>query len=264
MRSSSIRGLGLLVAALSAVAAMATAPGLAEVIQERGIRVRVEGSLSPTRLPRRGTVPVAVSVSGRIAAVGTSRRPQLELMTIAINREGSLATLGLPLCRLGRIDPATSEEALQACGDSLIGRGTFSADVELPEQSPFPSRGTVLAFNGKLNGRPAILAHIYGDKPVPTSYVLPFVVSRAKGTFGTVLKASLPRVTGEWGFVTGLSIRLHRLFSFHGDNRSFATAGCPAPVGFQSAVFPLMKTTFTFEGGVNLSETLIESCKVRD
>jgi hypothetical protein len=76
---------------------------------------------------------------------------------------------------------STTAEAISACRSSLVGTGTFSANVKLPEQSPFPSEGKVLAFNGRFKGRPAILAHIYGTRPVPTSYVLPFTISRGKG-----------------------------------------------------------------------------------
>jgi hypothetical protein len=111
-----------------------------------------------------------------------------------------------------------------------------------------------LAFNGKLRGRPALFAHIYGTEPVPTSYVLPFeIAKKTKGTYGTTLTASPPQVTGEWGYVTGVSLDL---------KRGYARAGCPAPEGFPGASFPLMRTRFSFAGGVALTSTLTRSCKV--
>jgi hypothetical protein len=39
---------------------------------------------------------------------------------------------------------------MEACDGSLVGRGHFSADVELPEQTSFPSEGRILAFDGRL------------------------------------------------------------------------------------------------------------------
>jgi hypothetical protein len=234
--------------------ALTAASGEAEVSQERGVRVAVRGKLSPSRLPRRGQAPVAVSVSGRIGSYGAAALPQLERMTIAINRAGRLESAGIPRCRVGQIQPSNDRQALEACRRSLIGEGSFSADVRLPEQSPFPSVGRVLAFNGTIGGRPAILAHIYGTKPLPTSYVLPFRVRSVKGIFGTQLEAVFPRLTGEWGFVTGISLRL--------DRSRFLSAGCPAPSGFGGAVFPLIRTSFAFAGGIDLTNTLTRSCKV--
>lgn len=232
-----------------------------EVSQKHGVRVAVDGRLAPQRLPRHGLAPVSVTVSGQIGATAQTAPPQLKKLEIAINRQGHFSYKGLPLCRLGHIDPSTTQEALAACRQSLVGEGHFSADVRIPEQSPFPSEGKVLAFNGKLNGRQAIFAHIYGTKPVPTSYVLPFLVKGTRGIFSTVLEASLPRVTGEWGFVTGISISLNRRFTVRGAQRSFLSAGCPAPSGFSRAVFPLMRTTFSFDGGLSLTDTLTRNCR---
>jgi hypothetical protein len=214
-------------------------------------------------LPRHGAAPVAVSFGGNIASTSPSGPPQLERIAVAINRHGHLDTRGLPRCRIGRIDPSTTREALAVCRSSLIGKGSFSANVKLPEQSPFPSEGRILAFNGRLRGRPAVLAHIYGTSPVPTSIVLPFRVKGTSGTFGTLLSASLPRVTGDWGYVTGLEMTLQRRFSFRGRDRSYLSAGCPAPAGFRQAIFPLARTSFSFEGALTLTSTITRSCRVR-
>ncbi len=252
---------GVIVAALVGSAALLSPLASAETKEEHGVRVSVDGRLLPKKLPRHGTAPVSVSVSGRIGSKASSPPPQLEKLTIAINRHGHLSSRGLPRCRIGHIDPSTTSEAMAACGPALVGDGTFSANVRLPEQSPFPSDGKVLAFNGKLGGRPAIFAHIYGTDPVPTSYVLPFFIKSSGGTFGTVLETSLPRVTGEWGFVTGISMTLDRRFTVGGKQRSFLSAGCPAPDGLGLAVFPLLRTSFGFEGGVKVTSTVNRVCK---
>ena len=240
--------------ALIAVGALCSL-AIAETSQKNGVRVAVDGDLSPNRLPRRGSAPVSVSVSGQISPIGSSTLPQLQKMTVAINSAGHLDLRGIPHCRIGHINPSTNQEALEACRSSLIGEGSFSADVKLPEQSPFPSEGKLLAFNGTIGGKPAIFGHIYGTKPLPTSFVLPFKVKQAKGTFGTILEAAFPRATGEWGYVTGISLDL--------DKKRFLSAGCPAPKGFSKAVFPLMKTSFDFAGGLQLNNTLTRTCKAK-
>jgi hypothetical protein len=267
MRQGGTKGKAALRGALALAGALAllawAPPSDAELIQEGNVRVALSGSLTPKRLPRHGTAPVTVSIGGHISQSGNGPPPQLQEVTFAFNSAGKLDLKGLPHCRLGHIDPSTSSEALLACRSSLIGEGRFSANVRFPEQSPFPSQGKVLAFNGVLRGRPTIFAHVYGVKPVPTSYVLPLEIKKAKGTFGTLLHAFLPQATGEWGYVTGLSLKLGRTYSSHGKRRSFLSAGCPAPKGFPGAIFPLLRSSFSFVGGKTLSATLNRSCKAR-
>jgi hypothetical protein len=247
------KAIALLGSALLALALVA--PGQAEVFQKHGVRVTVDGGLSPTRLPRKGKVPVAVSVKGEIAATKQNTLPQLKALQIAINSAGTLNVRGIPHCRIGHINPSTTQQALAMCRSSLIGEGTFSANVLLPEQSPFPSKGKLLAFNGVVGRRPAIFAHVYGTQPLATSYVFAFKVRHRKGTFGTVLEASFPRATGDWGYITGISLKL--------DKSRFMEAGCPAPDGFNKIVFPLVKTSFDFAGGLDIQSTLTRSCTAR-
>jgi hypothetical protein len=69
-------------------------------------------------------------------------------------------------------------------------------------------------------------------------------------------------VTGEWGFVTGISMVLDRSFVARGKEQSYISADCPAPQGFPGVVFPLAQTTFAFEGGLSISSVLNRRCKV--
>ncbi len=235
----------------------------AELVQKGSIRVAVSGDLAPKRLPRKGTAPITVRIGGHITSTDPDSPPQLRKVVFAFNRGGRLDSRGLQRCRLSDIDPSTSAQALEACRPALVGEGRFSATVRLPEQSPFPSAGKVLAFNGMLKGEPVIFAHIYGTKPVPTSVVLPLQIRRGTGTFATRLEVSLASLTGDWGYVTGIDLKLGRRFGFRGERRSFLSAGCPAPKGFPGALFPLAKATFSFIGGRELSATLTRSCTAR-
>jgi hypothetical protein len=240
-----------------------TALAQAEITQKGNLRVSFDGKLTPHTLPRQGAAPVKVSVGAKIATADGANPPQLRKITIAINRNGRFEPKGLPLCSLRDIQPTTTEDALRACRASLVGEGSFSAKVLLPQQAPFPSAGKVYAFNGRYRGAPAILAHVYGTEPIPTSYTIPFAIGAAKGTFGTVLSASLPQVTSEWGYVTGLSMTLGRTFTSHGQRRSYLSAGCPAAKGFPGATFPFAKASFAFARKGTLSSTLTRSCGVR-
>jgi DNA-binding beta-propeller fold protein YncE len=245
----------------SSTASKAPAASASETIQHGRFKVGVDASLAPKKLPRKGTAPVRFSLAAKITATKGSLPPQLRTIGIEINRHGRIEPKGLPVCQVDQIQPATNEAALEACGPSLVGTGNFSAKVLISQQAPFPSDGEVYAFNGTWKGHPAILAHVYGTRPVPTSATIPFVIGRATGTFGTKLTASLPQVTSKWGYVTGISMKLGKTFSLHGKRRSFLSAGCPAPKGFPGATFSLSRTSFAFEGGKKLSQVLSRSCK---
>jgi hypothetical protein len=261
MKRARVRSLAVVVVvAIFALAAIARA----EVAQKGQQRVSFKGELTPHTLPRSSQAPVTVSVAAKISSTNAKLPPaQLQRMSIAINRYGHFDTKGLPVCQLNDIQPATTADALAVCRRSLIGEGTFSANVPLSGRSPFPSEGKLYAFNGEFNGKPAVLAHVYGTKPAPASFTLVFAVSHGKGTFGTTLKVELPKTGSEGGNITGISLNLGKTFSYRGRKRSYLTASCPAPKGFGGAVFPFAKASFAFAGGQTLSSTLTRHCGVR-
>jgi hypothetical protein len=234
----------------------------AEVIQRGHLRVNFDGELTPRTLPRHGSAPVRVSVATKIASTNGGNPPQLRTIAIAVNRFGRFNPDALPQCTVREIQPATTENALRECGDSLVGVGSFSARVLLKQQAPFPAAGKLYAFNGVYRGKPAILAHVYGTDPVPTSFTFPFVVEQGPGTFGTVLRTSFPGVAGDAGYITSLSLNLGRSLRAHGRTQSFLTASCPAPAGFPGATFPFVKASMGF-GRRTLTSTLTRSCKAR-
>ena len=229
-------------------------------IQQRGIRVSFRAGIRPGRLPRRGAKAVQLALGVRIKAAGGRKLAQLRRVTVEFNRSGRIDPGALPACSVARIQPSTSRAALAACRSSLVGEGTFSADVRLPRQSPFPAQGKVLAFNGRYHGKPAILAHVFGAQPVPTSFTLPFAIGHHHGTYGSVLRASLPAVTGDAAAVTGLTLKLSNGHAKR--RRPFVSAGCPTPQGIRSATFPLARARFEFSGGPRIAVGETASCRV--
>jgi hypothetical protein len=256
MRGGQIR-VALLLGALLALGAVALAR--AETIQRQGLRIHVDGQITPKRLPRTGLAPVKVTVGTKITSTSAKRPPALKKIVIAINRFGRLDPTGLPVCEVSDIQPSTNEKALQACRGSLVGEGHFAATVAVSKQVSFPSDGKMLAFNGTYEGQPAILAHVYGTAPVPTSFTLPFVIARTRGTFGTTLTATLPAAEGN--FVTGIDLSLGRSFTYRGKRRSYASATCPAPRGLPGALFSFARVSYAFAGGAKLQATLTRNCR---
>jgi hypothetical protein len=235
----------------------------AELIEHGGLFVRFSGGITPDALPRLSRAPISVRISGTVKTLSGERPPALRRIAIAINRGGRLDTRGLPVCREDQIDPSSTEEALAACGSALVGEGRFDAAVAFPEQSSFPSHGRIVAFNAVVDGRRAILAHVYGRKPVPITRIIIFRIRETPGTFGTVLNGSLPASVNRYGYVKSLSLSLHRNYTYRGRPHTYLSAACAAPAGFSGATFSFAHASMTFADGRTLASTLTRSCRVR-
>ena len=235
-----------------------------EIVQRGSVRVSLDADLSPRTLPRRGSAPIAVSLGWKVASTDGSPPPTLRSLRTSINRNGHFDFAGMPLCRIDRIQPGSSAHALSSCRSALVGTGTFGALVGLEGQEPYEARGRVLIFNGRVNGKPALLGHIYSDKPFANSFVIVFAVEKvAHGAYGTTLFARMPRALAAWGRLTDIQIRLSRRFTYQGKRRSYISAGCRLPKGIGIAPFKLARTVFSFDGGSALSATETGICKAR-
>jgi hypothetical protein len=245
------------------IALLAVAPGAAETVQQGGVRLSFRGEINPHELPRVRPAPARVSLRAGIGGAGGAPLPRLRQLEIALNRVVRIDASGLPVCHLAQVQPATTEDARAACGGSLVGSGRFSASVQIPEQVPYPSRGRIDAFSGRYHGRPAILLHVYGTKPVPASYTLPLTIGRGGGEFGLVLRTSLARTTPSAGRVTGLSLELGRSYTYRGRDHSYISASCPAPRGAGFAAVPFVRTRLGFADR-EVELTVRRSCRVSE
>ncbi|MFL5872198.1 MAG: hypothetical protein ACJ75T_01810 [Solirubrobacterales bacterium] len=233
------------------------------VIQDGDLRITVQSQIKPFRLPRTGTAPIAVFVTGHIGTPSKTIPPQLQTMDIEVNRHGLLRSTGLPTCRRGQIETASTARSLRECGEALVGSGRFWANVVFPDQKPFPTRGRLLIFNGREGGRPAIFAHIYTRSPFATSFLVVFKISHIhRGPYGTELSASLPATLGNWGFVDRIKLTLRRKYRWHGRQLSYFNAGCPALPGTQATAFPLARVSFGFAERKPIALTVDKACRV--
>jgi hypothetical protein len=237
----------------------------ATVIQEGNLRITVLSQVLPYKLPRKGTAPIAVFVSGHLSAPHGGIPSQLQEMTVQVNKHGLLQSRGLASCPLSRIQPASTQRALQSCGDALIGSGQFWAHIVLPDQGAYATHGRLLIFNGEQRGKPVIFTHIFTANPFFSSFVIPFVIQKQdEGAYGTKLSASLPQALGDWGYVDRIKLTLKRKYDYRGRQLSYFNAGCPAPEGSKRTVFPLALASFDFADGTDLSAKVEKACGVRE
>lgn len=234
-----------------------------EVAQKDNVRLAFDVEFSPHALPRDRAVPVSASFSGSIAAVNGAAPPRVRRLSIAFNRRGAISTVGLPVCRPGELQSVTSEVALARCRGALLGRGHFAAHIDFPPGS-VAAQGPALAFNGRREGRPVILLHVYVSNPVQAALVLVMQLSHpATGEFGTVLTTTVPKLAGGAGYLTGIDLTLDRRYRFGGRTRSLISASCPARAGFTVSVFTLARGSFEFANGQHANVALTRTCSVR-
>jgi hypothetical protein len=249
--------LALLLTAAGALAAVARA----EVIQSGDVRVNFHAGFSPKTLPRERPAPISVEFQGRISSTDGSHPPALQQLRVELNSAGQIDTRGLPTCRTAILQSTSSAAALRTCGSALVGKGTFVA--QLPVAQDLLVGGQALVFNGTVNGRPALLIHIYISNPLQLTLVIPIQISSQEGQFGTVLTTNVPKLAGGSGSIVELQLKIGRRFDSGGEQRSYLSAACAAPAGFPGAVFPFVRSSFSFSDGRSMHTVLTRSCKVR-
>ncbi len=243
---------------LSAAAARAVSNGEGDLV------LTFEGGIRPRALPRHAPAPVAVSVSGSIRSTTGDpyRVPQVKRIEVAINRQGRLDDRGLPVCRPGQIRKAREAKAKRVCGGALVGHGRVSVLVRFENQPPTFVQARLLAFNGpRRHGRKLIVAQAYSRKP-PASFIFSFAVARRGGIFGTVLSTTVPRSVREWAYLTRFQLTLGRRYAYRGRQRSFVSAACSAPAGFDTALFPFAAAEYTLSDGRSFELEQSSRCRV--
>jgi hypothetical protein len=253
-------------AAITLAAAIAMTAGLAqgETTQVGNLRLKFDGQIKPKNLPRRADAPVTIEVSGQIGTADGQRPPGVRRIAFLFNRYGVVSTVGLPTCEVSELEQTSSRLARERCGDAMVGHGTFVAYVELDGRKPVRFDGEALAFNSQIDGRPALLLHVYGTNPTAVTFVLPFRITKVRrGDFGTSFAARPPKIAGHLGYITNLDLTIGRRYSYRGRQRSYLSARCAVPAGIPGAVFTLAKGNFTFSDGQRISTSISRNCWVR-
>lgn len=258
-----MKRLALIIAAV-ATALIGAAFARGESVQQGNLRIGFDAAFAPHSLPRDRAAPVRVSLDGSVATADGSRPPELQRISIALNRYGRLTTRGLPSCNSGALQAVSPATALQRCRPALVGHGQFDANLALAGEKPVHIRGRALGFNSTLHGRTAIAVYIGADSPVQASVVLMFKIAHPKGgRFGTVLSTHIPEIAGSLGYVTDVSLSFGRRYTYKGEQLSFLSASCAAPSGFPGAIFSFARGSFAFADGQHLTSTVIRDCHVR-
>lgn len=258
--TGAVAGLAALVAL--ALGALTATLAQGERTQYGSLIVSLDGELTPLTLPRDRPAPVTVRLHGALRTADGTQLPRVTKIELGLPGEGVLFTKGLPTCPVLRLTNTSHAKALDHCRPALIGRGRIEADVLLPNQQPFRIHAPVLAFNGRVRGRRAVVVHAVSKSP-PTVVVIPFVLNRRPGRFGMALVADLPSHLGPWPHFARFDLTLSRRFLYQGRQRSYLSASCPIPPRFTAGFFSLARVAYTLAGGREVSTGIARSCRAR-
>jgi hypothetical protein len=249
-----------MLAALVALA-VGTRPAGAERAQRANVIVMINGAIKPRKLPRHDPSPVTVFLSGGVRTSDGAPIPRVNWLRLELAWRGVMFTRGLPVCPRERLASRTSRQAMEVCGDALVGRGEMQAQLFVPNQQPFSVKAHLLTFNGKTKaGRPAVWVHAYTSDP-PSSFVIPFTVRHEPGR--TVLITTIRRSVGPHPHVASFEVRIARRFNYRGKRHSYLSANCPVPKNFTAGFLSFARATYSFAGGTEIVTESVRSCRVR-
>ncbi|HEY5977985.1 MAG TPA: hypothetical protein VIT85_09030 [Solirubrobacterales bacterium] len=248
------------IVAIAAVAAALAAAAVANalIVQVGDLILKADGGFAPKALPKFENAPIKIYGGGRLSTKSGELPPILDTINIEFDRHGAVDTLGLPVCRQGRLEATTSPQARKACPNAIVGKGNGSAVVQFPESKPIPVSSPITIFNGPKKGRnDTILAHAYTTVPVPTTFIVPVVIEKInKGVYGYRTEAKIPKIANEYGHPISGNLTIDRKWTFKGKKHSYVNARCET--GHLQA-----RVEATFKNGDFLSGVFIRPCKVR-
>jgi hypothetical protein len=238
-----------------AIGALVATSASGQVVRAGNLIIAIDGSVSPSKLPKKTPGPIALRVSGSIRTVDGSHVPALKTLHFRFDRHGHIYTKGLATCTVGRLQSTLTEQAKRACGKALVGTGRAEAEIALPDQAPFDAGGTLLIFNGRpKGGKPVLIMHVYAFVPAPTTFVTTAVIGKASGRWGTETEVKIPTIVGGQGSLISFRARIHKTWTYKGRKRSLLLASCPTGRLYAHG-------DFVFADETRLSGNVVRACK---
>ena len=264
-----------LIASLLAIAALAGGlvwPSIAagEKTELGGLLPWFGAGLFPSKLPRSHRVPIELLLEYS----PEDKRAAVQSLSFDFSHQIAIRTEGLASCPMSDLI-GSAKTAKRRCASSLVGHGGVTSEVPLlPGQPEGPVERSLLAFYSKTGRQRYILAQVTSMAPNPLTYVIPFRIEEASGSYsldlsvvhGEVLGARPYHLTAAYSRILRLNLSLKRIYRQGGRRVGFLSADCPAPRPSSSLIFPIVKASlaYTVGGGAaqSLSDTETRLCAV--
>jgi len=188
--------------------------------------------------------PAAGLVVGfKVRAPRTRIPPRLSSLEVELDPRIEIDSEGLPRCGLRNLEETSWNEARKICPGAVVGSASLVMRPDLPGQGAFALFRRFIAFNGRHEGRPAILLRAKtrpmeldssgdpvivmtierGTATAPTRLVAA-VPSGANGVFESTTPGYGPTIYPSW--ISAFEITLQRRYRSQSKPRRYVTASC--------------------------------------
>jgi hypothetical protein len=189
--------------------------------------LHADGGFEPRLLPKRAFAPIHFQGYGEVSTTDGSQPPALQHVELDFDRDGRLTTAGLPVCAPAELESASPGLARKRCRGAMVGTGSISAEVPLPDQGRIALTSKLTLFNGpRQSGDPTVILHAQAPAPVSETYVVVIPVERRRGTYGYHAEFDIPPIAGGSGSLTYIDAKIGRRFRAGGAERSYVSARC--------------------------------------
>lgn len=239
--------LGALIAV--SVAGVAMAGNNSPVTVKAGnLEVTYNGGFSPTTLSKKKLTPITFNASGSIKTLDGTHPPALKEAIIETDKNGTISTKGIPVCKSGQLQARDTKAAEKVCGKSIIGTGQTTVEVQFPEQKPVLVNSKLLVINGgTAGGKTTLFIHAYFSAPVTGAIVTTVKIKKVhNGRYGLKSVASVPKIANGAGSVLKFNLTINK--------KGVLMAKCPD--GKLQA-----KATGVFADGTKATGSIVRACK---
>jgi hypothetical protein len=240
-----------------AVAVTATSLAVAKkiVVQQGNLKLTVDGTFSPKKLPKSTLAPITLDVNGKVETLDGKHPPALKEFVVETDKNGALNAKGLATCSAAKLNSQDTKHAEKACPTAIVGEGKTDVEIEFAEQAPIVAHSKLIAFNGGVKGgTTTIFIHAFLTVPVPAAVVTTVKVTKVhNGRYGLKSVATIPVIAGGAGSPINFSLKLHRDFTYKGKKQSYFLAKCPD--GHLNA-----KGSGVFDDGTKLVGSVVLPC----
>ena len=237
------------------VAGIASAGNKPVTVEAGNLVVTVNGTFSPSKLPKKTLAPIALTASGKIATKNGEHAPALKEVLLETDKNGAVTTVGYPTCTSGKLQSQDTKHAEAICKKAIIGKGKTEVGIKFPEQPEIPVKSDLIVFNGGTKGGVTTLfIHAYITVPTPAAIVTTVKIKKIHhGRYGLLSVASIPKIAGGSGSVKSFSLTVNKRYTYKGKKMSVLTAKCPD--GKLQA-----HATSVFADGTKAAATIIRTC----
>lgn len=199
----------------------------AALVKVGNLVLTADGGFTPNRLPRGSYAPIDFQGHADLKLVGGGVPSPLQQVILDFDRDGRLATAGLPICQPDSLQEATPREARARCPKAIVGRGSVSALIPLAGQPPVVASSPITFFNGpRLEGKPTVILQARTTWPAVQDFVITIPIERRRGLYSYRATVDVPPIFDGSGALVHVDATIGRRYKSGGRKRSYVSARC--------------------------------------